>query len=206
MSSGVLYASPDELRATLDITDTASDFEIELALSAASRWVEHECGRQFTVDAADVTQVLFPKDSQTLQVVDLLTITTLKVDTNGDRTYATSLTSSDYLLWPPNEPRAQEIRIWPTSSRAFYPGNLVQLVGKSGCVDGGAIGSTSGTTPDDVRRAVLIQAARFYKRREAPFGVLSAVDLGQFARLAQDDPDVRALLEPWKRTARWVLV
>jgi hypothetical protein len=123
----------------------------------------------------------------------------LKTDTSGDRTYADTFASTDYELWPLTGPPYQEIRGWPTGNLLFTPGRYVQVVGTFGCV-------VDNQPPVEVRQATLLLAARYFKRGEAPFGILQSTDLGQFTRLSQSDPDVATLLAPWKLAALWVAV
>lgn len=201
------YATIQELRDTMDIGDSASDAQLQACLDAAATWIESDagCARTFRLDTADSTKLYNPSCPGVLDVVDLVTVTSIKLDRNGDRTYSTTLTTSDYQLLPLNEPRARQLVSWPRSSYQFTPGQYVQVVGKFGYVDGGAINTTAGTTPDAVRTANLLLAARLYKRREAPFGVLGQVDLGQYQRISAADPDVLNLLEPYRRQKRWTV-
>ena len=52
--------------------------------------------------------------------------------------------------------------------------------------------------PAQVAQATLIQAARLYKRRESPEGVLGNAEWGSI-RLSRVDPDVAALLSRFTR-------
>ncbi len=198
--TGTLYATLIELRQVLDIGDAANDVDLERALEAGARWIDAYCGRTFALQTAQ-TRYYYPKDAERLEVVDLVTVTSLDVDTAGTRTYSTALTAADYELWPLGGPPYQEVRIWPlASTRAFSPGKRVRIVGSFGC-------TVAGGAPVEVRQANLLLAARYYKRvREAPFGVLQNTDLGQYTRLSGTDPDVVALLGDWRLTQSWVAV
>ena len=48
-------------------------------------------------------------------------------------------------------------------------------------------------------QAALLQAARLYKRKDAPFGVAGAGALGQVVAISDLDPDVRMMLFPVRR-------
>jgi hypothetical protein len=49
--------------------------------------------------------------------------------------------------------------------------------------------------PAAVKLATEIQAERFFKRRDAPFGVVGSAEFGNFARLLNKlDPDVELLI------------
>ncbi len=54
--------------------------------------------------------------------------------------------------------------------------------------------------PDNITQACLLQASRFAKRRDAPFGVAGSPDMGNELRLlARLDPDVAVLIAPYRR-------
>jgi hypothetical protein len=198
--TGVLYVSLIELKQVLAVEDAASDVDLERALEAASRYVESYCGRTFALATAQ-TKDYYPDSAERVQVVDLVSVTSIAVDTSGTRTYSTVLSASDYELWPLDGPPYQEVRMWPlATTHSFSPGRRVRIVGTFGAaVDGGA--------PVEVRQAVLLLASRYFKRaREAPFGILQSTDLGQFTRLSGNDPDVVALLNPWRLVGNWVAV
>jgi hypothetical protein len=197
--TGVLYASLLELKQYLAIADQANDVDLERALDAASRKIDGECGRVFGLLTAQ-TRLYYPESAWAVRTPDLVAVTTLKTDPDGDQTFATTLSVADYELWPLNEGRYQEIRIRPSADDAFTPGRYVQVVGSFGCV-------VDGAAPVEVRQSALLLASRLYKRAEAPFGVLQNTDLGQYTRLSQSDPDVVAMLRPWSLTGNsWVVV
>jgi hypothetical protein len=50
--------------------------------------------------------------------------------------------------------------------------------------------------PDEVHTATIILATKFFKRKDAPFGVAGFSDLGA-VRIIQSDPDVKMLLDPY---------
>jgi hypothetical protein len=56
------------------------------------------------------------------------------------------------------------------------------------------------SVPEVVEQAVLIQAARFFVRRNSPYGIAGSPDTGSELRLlAALDPDVQAMLSTVKR-------
>lgn len=199
------YVTLAELKAWIGVDDETDDALVEPTLIATERVIDQACGRHFSLETA-ATRVAYPNAEGSVDVVDLISITTLKQDTNGTRQYSTTFATSDYELLPYADEagrpsvRYQQIHIWPTSSLAFTQGRLVQIVGDFGYVD------ENDNTPYDVQLACKMLAARFWKRHETPLGILGTTDLGQFQRLSAEDPDVAALLLPYKRTASWVLV
>lgn len=202
-----MYASLDEFKTWIGGSgdEGFEDHHLEPILNAAARWIDQHTGRHFTLEN-EVTKLYYPNAQGVLDVVDLVSVTTLKTDTSGDRTYATTIAAGAYELLPYRDAagrpsvRYDQIRIWPTSSTTFGPGRLVQIVGDFGYV-------VDGLPPDEVRLASLILASRWWKRHETPLGVLGVSDLGQFERISKEDPEIDTLLGSYMRTGNaWVLV
>ena len=133
-----LYADVDMMKrrylhdSALTTTDLA---ELLRVLNDGARRVDDYCDRPFfaelatrTYDGNGKTQLWLPDD--------LLTVTTLKVDDNGDGTYEITLAvNTDYWLWPDNDtpkvridinPESTLISTWPSGRRR------VQIVGEWG--------------------------------------------------------------------------
>ena len=54
--------------------------------------------------------------------------------------------------------------------------------------------------PETIKAATIRQTARFFYRREAPFGVAGSPSMGSEIRLlAQADPDVVVMVRPYRR-------
>lgn len=54
--------------------------------------------------------------------------------------------------------------------------------------------------PSPVSEAAVILAARLFRRKDAPFGVLGSPEFG-LERIAADDPDVKRMMRPYARFA-----
>lgn len=135
------YATAAEYRGVVGKTDTAQDAAILTDLTAISRYLEKKLGRFFGKDAAAVARVyVVPAAGSRLWVDDLAEApTTVKLDDTGDNTFATTLETTDFELWPLNadkgpEPRPHtRIDLAPWGSRfCFYPGERVQVTAKFG--------------------------------------------------------------------------
>ncbi len=182
------YATLAELKVRVGITDTGDDAVLEAVIEAASRAIDGETGRVFY--AATATRYFTAEDSELLFVDDLLSVTTLKADEDGDRTYETAWAVTDYDLEPYNSTPYTRIQIAPKGTRTFPTGRRgVEIAGSWGY---------AATAPDAINEACLLMAARLFKRKGAPFGVLMNPDLGT-ARIPQIDPDVKLLLKPFVR-------
>jgi hypothetical protein len=194
------YVELEEFKSTAMMTgESFADNDIQSSLIAASRWVDQRTHRRFYPDA-DVNQVRYytPNGWSTLEIDDLLTLTSLLSDSDGDGTFEqTWVENTDFTLEPLNavaDGRPWEsIRLRPASSFRFsrYPRSL-KLTGKFGWA----------AVPENIKRATTIVAARVLKRtREAPFGVISFPAEGGFVReLGLDrDPELAGLLGPYTR-------
>lgn len=182
------YCSLSELKARLGITDTNDDTVLEAVIEAASRAIDGETGRVFY--ATTETRYFTAEDGELLFVDDLLSVTSLKTDLDGDRVYETTWSATDYDLEPYNRTPKTRIQMAPYGTR-YFPSvrRGVEITGSWGY---------SATAPDAINEACLLMAARLFKRKGAPFGVLMNPDLGT-ARIPQIDPDVKLLIRPFVR-------
>jgi len=183
------YASLSELKTYLGVSASTDDARLELAIESASRAIDAECSRQFYATTA--TRYYQPDDPQRLTLDDdLLSVTAIAVDRSGTRDYAT-LAATDYELDPEAAPY-RTVWIAPGSTQAFPMGRRgVRIQGSWGyCL--------AGDHPQAIARACLILATRYFKRKDAPFGVVGTPELG-YLRITSRDPEVRGLLMPYRR-------
>lgn len=199
------YATLDDLRAYLRITEVAdveADLPLALAINAASRAVDRATDRQFGVLSTAAARYYRPVWSEVhgkwlAHIDDLMSISgiSVKADTNDDAVYETTIT--DYRLWPLNA--ASDEQPW----REIVFGSGASLGTQEGSIEITALWGWS-AVPATVKNATLIQASRFYKRRDSPFGIAGSPELGNELRLlAKVDPDVAVMLMPFRR---WEMV
>lgn len=93
------YASLTEIKAALGISGTGDDTVLLNQLEAASRAIDNYCRRWFYAETATR---YFRGAGDTLWLDDLLSITTFKLDQDGDATFEITLAATDYDLWPAN--------------------------------------------------------------------------------------------------------
>lgn len=186
------YTTVPTLKARLGITDSVDDAVLGACIAAASRAIEDYTDRKFY--AVTATRYFTAQDDATLFVDDLLSVTSIDTD-DGNRSYPHSWAAADYDLEPYNSTPYTRIRIAPTGTESWPVGlpKGVRIVGSWGY---------SAKTPTAVEEACLIQASRLFKRKDAPFGVAGTAEAGTMA-LPRIDPDVRMLLEPYRRLAMW---
>ncbi len=93
------YASIGDVKGVLGISSTTDDTILRKILEAASRSIDNYCNRTFVTQTA----TKYFDGSFTLWVPDLLSITTLKTDDDGDGTYENTFQVAsepiDYLLY-----------------------------------------------------------------------------------------------------------
>ncbi len=201
-STGSIYATREELKQALSASGTTYlDDDLDDALNAASRAIDDVTDRRFfpttetRVYTADYPHGRWAYPSyaiQTLEIDDLNTLTTLKVDNDGDGVYETTwVNGTDFLLDPPNAPLIgypyERVLLSRHGGQVFPVWNdAIQIAGSFGFA----------TCPPEVKQYTKIFAAQLMLRsRQAPFGILMAgVEIGAMTRLSRFDPDFDRLL------------
>jgi len=192
ITSGSLYVTTAQLKATLGITTTYADADIDIAVSAASRAVDGYKSDRFypTTETRYYTGGIW---DTSVDIDSLNTLTSVTIDTDGNATYETTWTSgTDFVLTPQNASTAgypyRKLELLSQAGRRF-PGytNAIKVVGSFGWA----------TCPAGVAQATGIMAGRLLKRaRETPYGILVVSgDAVAAARLGRVDPDVAFLLD-----------
>lgn len=178
--------------------DVLDDSELEFAAIAASRAIDRATRRQFGKTSLEARYFTPEWDAASLRYVvrvDDIAETgegfLIEVDTAEDQTYATVVTSFQKL--PLNA--AATSRPW---ERITLPASVaVPLV--EGSVKVTAVFGWD-SVPATVKQACMVQAARFYKRRESPFGVAGSPEFGSEVQLRDRvDVDVAVMLRPYRR-------
>jgi hypothetical protein len=267
MATTNCYCTLAELKARAGIgsTDTTDDATLKGLLDSVSRFIDSYCLRKFYVETR--TRYFTADNDYQLDVPDLLAVTTLGTDSDGDRTYEDTWASTDYDLMPLNalyESPARpytSLEVTPTGSYVFpLVAKGVSILGKWGYAEnlgaldtlGAAIVNTTGTSLTAatgtlwsagqtvligseqmhvqsvatntitvtrgvngttaatalngaavqvysypmVNEAALLQCARIFARRNAPFGVTGNADMGTLMVIPRLDSDVRMMLDP----------
>jgi len=197
------YCNLMQLKADLQIRDAADDSRLEIAISAASRQIDGHCGQRFWQDASVVAREFYAEDVNIVRVPEGISTTTgliVKIDTNDDGTFATTLTiSTEFLLWPVNA--ADEVPVQPFRAVRLVDGDYyfpMSASGRPGCQITAKFGWPA--VPSDVTKACLIQAAQLFKASDAVFGgVQLGLDGGVFRVRQALNPMAQALLEPYVR-------
>ena len=159
MATTNCYCTLTELKARLGISDTTDDASLKLAMESVSRFIDTHCQRHFFVETR--TRYFTTDRADELIVPDLLAVTTLSTDGDGDRTYEDTWAATDFDLLPFNAllespPRPYtRIAITPYGDYSFaVVAKGVSLLGKWGYSEnlaaldtlGAAITTTTATT------------------------------------------------------------
>ena len=89
------YATLTELKAILGMSSTTDDVPMRKILEAASRFIESNLNRRFY----STSETKYFNGALTLWIPDLLSVTTLKTDEDGDATFENTLATTDYFLY-----------------------------------------------------------------------------------------------------------
>jgi hypothetical protein len=120
-----LYGDPTKLKDDSLLKDPAGgssdDNELFQLLLAVSDWVDHYCNRHFYPRTEAL--VFDGKGTAQLLVPDLISVTSLKEDTNGDLTFDETWASTDYWLQPYNAAPTQHWGSPYTAVKARSEGN-----------------------------------------------------------------------------------
>lgn len=187
------YVAVDTLAAYLRVDDEIDDAELGLAITAASRAIDHHCNRQFgQVDQAEERLYTARYDYEACRWVvdidDLGDDTGLVVEVDGEAV-------ATYVLEPVNA--VVKGRVW--TRVAFTEDSEAQPTGKRHEVAVTALWGWP-AVPEPVEEATLLQGSRFNARRNAPFGVAGSPEVGSEMRLLHRvDPDVAVVLRRYKR-------
>lgn len=195
------YASLSEMRAYVRIegvADTTDDVQLALAITAASRAIDRSANRQFGLAASAVARVYTAEwDSlhsrYTADIDDVMTTDGMIVKSADSTEGSFDTTHTLHRLLPFNA--AGDGRPWtrilfPTGTNVSCHPGRIEVTAKWGWT----------AVPNTIKTACLIQASRFHKRRESPFGVAGSPDLGNELRLLDRlDPDVAVMLSHYRR-------
>jgi hypothetical protein len=185
------YATLQDVKTYLNVTGATEDVRLSNAIESASRAIDTWTRRRFyAVSGVRYFSGEADFGRACLLDEDLLTVTEIATDDQNTRVYSPWLVS-DYELEPINSgPPFTQVRVAPLSVRSFpiWPRG-VRLTGTWGY---------SATAPQAVNEACVMLAARYFKRKDAPFGVVGTPELG-FMRVTPKDTDVMALLKPFVR-------
>lgn len=181
------YVDLPTLKDHLKISDTSDDTKLTRVITSASRGIDKFTGRRFWIDDAPSARVYRPgrrvvwdRDGQLLMVDDIASVSGLVVESGTTGSW-TAIT--DYEVMPENA-LADGRPITSLLRLAWWFGGYGLRLRVTAIWGWPAV-------PAEVIEATLIQAARLYRRKDSPEGVLGSADWGAI-RVGRIDPDVQA--------------
>ena len=191
----------ENLKSHLGIPDTTDDTTLGWAVDATNSAIVDYCGRTFdkTVTGSASARVFDRLDACEIEVDDFweTSVLVVKSDDDDDGTFETTWTiNTDFILEPLNGLRYGQA--WPyTTIRAVGSRRFPRTL-RPGVQVTAAWGWAS--VPAPVFEAALIKAARVWKRRKSPEGVLGGfAEFGPVRVSRSEDPDVAGLLDRYQR-------
>lgn len=188
------YATLSVVKANIDgLTSSTYDSAIELAVEAVSRSIDKHLGRRFY--AASETRYFSPWDHHYLETDDLLSVTSLKTDKDGDQSYADTWGAGDYNLMPLNA----ALDGGPyTAIQTRSDGDYRFPIAQAGVQIIGSFGYAA-TAPEPIQSATILQTERLFRRKDAPFGIAGSPEIGAATVNVTLDPETEFLLRGYVR-------
>jgi hypothetical protein len=186
------YATLAQVKAALRLTDSVDDTLIENAIESASRRIDGYTSRWFYKTNQTPVQVYPATLYECGTLNDMATTSvTVKIDSVGDGSYATTWTQGQqYQLEPLNaglsgKPYRRIVAINGFNFPVAVDKPLVQVTAQWGW----------NAIPSDVTQACILLSMRQFARLNAALGVVGFADMAMQVRAV--DPDVRDLLNPY---------
>lgn len=191
------YTTLDKLKGQLGITpsDVTRDTLLTDALDAVSEAIDNMSERSFTAATGVATTRTFQTRGRTQTTPDGWVLVTPDIGSATGLALATGTVGGTYT------PTTGTLELYPVENLdEGWPATGVLLVGSTWPTGSGArvqITADWGwpAVPAVVEQATLIQAARIFKRKDSPEGVLGSAEWGA-VRVSRVDPDVEAMLAP----------
>ena len=188
------YCSLAEIKASAGISDDVDNVMLELAVEAASRFVDSYTQRYF-YNAGTATRLFVPQDSYVTEIDDAISISVLQTS-DGDN-FGTTWAAKDYQLEPLNG-NVDGLTGHPTTRIRAVDDFLFNVL------DGEATVRVTGVwgwsaVPVAVKQATVIQASRIFKRNSSPLGIAGFGEMGAIRVGVQLDPDVRHLIDVYRK-------
>ena len=188
------YATLSEIKASARITDTIDDSLLELAVESASRMIDSYTQRYF-YNSGTATRLFVPQDNYVTEIDDAISIS--QIETSDGDNFGVTWQTKDYQLEPLNG-IVDGLSSHPaTRIRAVDDFLFNVLAGEATVRVTGVWGWSA--VPIAVKQATIIQGARIFKRNDSPLGIAGFGDMGVIRVGSQLDPDVRQLVEVYRK-------
>jgi len=187
------YATLQDVKASLRLTDAIDDLLLETAIESASRMIDGFTARTFS-NAGTAVRNFAATDEINLIIDDAITV--LEVASTDE-------IGGNYTVWKPTD-----FQLEPINSRSdglYMPFTSIRAVNDYlwPVVDQQALVRITAVygfpaVPIAIKQATIIQSSRLYKRLDSPLGVAGFGDMGAIRVGRYLDPDVEQLVMPFK--------
>lgn len=172
------------------------------AITSACQLIDGHTHRHFGTSADATVRYYSPRESMVLRVDDLVSVSAIATDEDGDGTYERTWSSGDYFLAPHNaageSPARPYTRILVNtnsgSNQYTFP------IGEKRVKVTGVWGWPA--IPGQIKSVAILEALRGRKQDESPAGVAANTALGTFTVLPDLHPTSRRKLAPFIRLER----
>lgn len=207
MTTTNAYTTLETVKSRLNITDTDDDTSLEAVIDSVSRWID---GHKVLQNMRGTTQFFAISETRyftayqfdKLHVDDLQSIVTLKTDDDGDGTYETTWSTTDYNLWPYNAgdaPPYEQIEVSFNGDEIFTPGipRSVEIDGVWGYNSGTDTSGFITNAPQVIQEACILGVMMYWKRKDNIYGVggNSALGLQRLKHTLSEDKDIMAMIQ-----------
>jgi hypothetical protein len=187
------YATLQDVKASLRLTDSIDDSLLETAIESASRMIDGYTARTFS-NAGTAIRNFAATDDLNLIIDDAISVIEVaSTDEVGDV----------YTVWKPTD-----FQLEPLNSRSdglYMPYTGIRAVNDYAwpVVDQQALVRITAvwgwpSIPTAIKQATIIQSSRLYKRLDSPLGVAGFGDMGAIRVGRYLDPDVEQLAMPFR--------
>lgn len=191
------YASLGDLKSAIRITDTDSDGLLQVVLDAATSAIDEHCGRTFAASTGGATTRRFEPEHGRVQIDDVYDPTGIVITVAGNvLAAAVPNVSVGYILTPENAIALGEpITGFYYTAYQLAPWALMRFYERASAYVTTPYWGYAATIPPSVKYACILQASRWFARRNSPYGIAGSPDMGSELRLlAKLDADVAVLL------------
>ena len=187
------YASLNQIKAAVGISDSVDDALLEMAVESASRQIDSYTERYF-YNAGTAVKIFAPLDNYVCETEDFITLSKVEISEDGE-TFDTELAATDWQAEPLNG-RAGGLATSYYQIRAIENYLFPYMGGEATVRCTGVWGWSA--VPIAITQATVILGSRIFKRLDSPLGIISG-ELGSMRVGFRLDPDVQHLIEPYRK-------
>jgi hypothetical protein len=202
------YTGLEEFKDRLAITDSADDFQAQVAIQSSAQAINSWCGRHF--NRVTETRTFQPQNIWELEIDDVVPGSAIQVnlDMQGNGVYALALTQNvDYQLRLGN----QQYNVNATGVARPYrqlqiiqTGNWLPFTWPFARLDRVQIITTWGwpAVPPEVTQGSFLLSSMIFKLKDAPFGTSGSAEFGMLQ--IRSNPMLSQMLQPYVNGRRKV--